>query len=264
MTFHFTEPDGCNCLPSLSNFICTFQGNNFTCCYPYKSLISDLIWWRTTLSHTHVSHTPTSQGHPTDLHISVDASTSWGIGIFFRTQWDACQTSPSRKGPSHDISWLEGVSLKLIIYVLEEKGFCNSQILVHSDNQGVMTKVEVITLKLIYPFIAQPQSSQLATFPSASIILSQKRTQQTQYCVVSWALPQNTSSRLSLSLKSSNPTYCMYRYKLWTLVAHPVTRSNSLQHPTYPSSHSFPPTTTLLNILLCTSHTQSITPVGLR
>jgi hypothetical protein len=134
----YIYPDGRNRLPSLSNFICTFQGNNFTLRYPPKSLISDLIWWKTTLSRTHVTRTLTPRGNPIDLHISVDASTSWGIGISFGTQWDAWQTSPSWKGPSRDIGWLEGVALELVIYVLEEKGFRDSHILVHSDNQGVI------------------------------------------------------------------------------------------------------------------------------
>ena len=134
----YIYPEGQNRLPSLSNFICTFQNDTFSHRFPPKSLISDLTWWKTTLSRGRVSRPLTSRGNPTDLHIFVDASTSWGIGIVFGMRWDAWKTSAEWRGPSQDIGWLEGVAVELVIYMLEEKGIEDAHILVHSDNQGVI------------------------------------------------------------------------------------------------------------------------------
>jgi len=134
----YIYPDGRNRLPSLSNFICTFQNNTFTYRYPPKSVFSDLSWWKIILSRGCISRPLIPRGNPTDLRIFVDASTSWGIGLLIGESWDAWKTSPSWKGPFRDIGWLEGVALELLIYVLEEKGLHDLHVLVHSDNQGVI------------------------------------------------------------------------------------------------------------------------------
>ena len=134
----YIYPDGRSRLPSLSNFICTFEDNDFIYRYPPKSLISDLTWWKATLSQGRISRTLIPRGSPLDLHIFVDASTSWGIGVLIGNQWDAWKTSANWRGPSRDIGWLEGVALELLVYVIEEKGLHDLHILVHSDNQGVI------------------------------------------------------------------------------------------------------------------------------
>jgi hypothetical protein len=134
----YIYPDGQNRLPSLSNFICSFQDNNFTYRYPPNSVITNLLWWKLILSRSCITCTLIPWGHPTDLHIFVDASTSWGIGILIGQQWDAWQTSLTWKGPFRDIGWLEGVALELLIYAPEEKGLHGAHLLIHSDNQGVI------------------------------------------------------------------------------------------------------------------------------
>lgn len=134
----YIYPEGRNRLPSMSNFICTFQNNSYTRRFPPRSLISDLTWWKSTLSRERISRTLIPRGHPKNLHIYVDASTSWGIGVLIDSHWDAWRTTPAWKGPSRDIGWLEGVALELLIYALEEKGLHDMHILVHSDNQGVI------------------------------------------------------------------------------------------------------------------------------
>jgi hypothetical protein len=134
----YIYPDGRNHLPFLSNFICSFQDNNFTYHYPPNSIITDLLWWKSILSCGCITRTLIPQGNPTDLYIFIDASTSWGIGILISQQWDAWQTSLTWKGPFCDIGWLEGVTLELLIYALEEKGLHDTHLLIHSDNQGVI------------------------------------------------------------------------------------------------------------------------------
>jgi hypothetical protein len=134
----YIYPDGRNRLPSLSNFICSFEGNDYTCRFPPKSLISDLQWWQTTLSRGRTLRHLHPRGDLINLNLFVDASSSWGIGIIFGKKWDAWRTTPRWKGPCRDIGWLEGVALELLIYVLEEQGIKDSHVLIHSDNQGVI------------------------------------------------------------------------------------------------------------------------------
>jgi hypothetical protein len=134
----YIYPDGRNRLPSLSNFICKFNNNEFTYCYAPNSVITDLKWWKTTLPQINVFHTLVPHGNPLDLHIFVDALTSWGIGILIGNHWDTWKTSPTWSGPSRDIGWLDGVSLELLIYCLEEQNRHDVHLLVHSDNQGII------------------------------------------------------------------------------------------------------------------------------
>jgi hypothetical protein len=110
--------------------------------YPPPSAISDLRWWETTLLIPDVTRALLPRSPATDLHLYVDASTSWGIGVAFGSRWDAWSLLPGWKGPFRDIGWLEGVALELLIYMIEAQGFRDIHILVHSDNQGVIGAFE--------------------------------------------------------------------------------------------------------------------------
>jgi hypothetical protein len=102
---------------------------------------------------------------PLDCNIYIDASTSWGIGLIFTQQWDAWKLKPNWKGPCRDIEWLEGVALKLLIYLLNLLNLQNTHLIIFSDNQGVITafdKGAVETSKLTFPSVALPPSSLLA------------------------------------------------------------------------------------------------------
>ena len=134
----YVYPHGCNRLASLSNFIGHFNDNRFCRLHPPSSVISNLRWWNSTLSVEGISRSLISLGPPIDLNIFVDASTSWGIGLLFDRRWDAWSLLPGWKGPSRDISWLEGVALEFAIYTLEKLGLSNSHLTIYSDNKGVI------------------------------------------------------------------------------------------------------------------------------
>jgi len=134
----FVYPHGHTHLPSLSNFIASFKDDSFTCHYPPLSLTSDLKWWSDTLAIPNVTRPLILCGPPMNLGLYVDASTSWGIGIIYGDRWDAWKTIEGWVGCFRDIGWLEGVTLELLIYMMEEQGIRNSHIILHSDNQGLI------------------------------------------------------------------------------------------------------------------------------
>jgi hypothetical protein len=134
----FVYPEGRSHLASLSNFITTFHQNTYTRHYPPPSLITDLRWWEETLLVPNVTRPLLPRGPIVDLHLFVDASTSWGIGIIFGDKWDAWRLSENWKGPHRDIGWLKGVALEILIYIIDEKGLHDCLLLIHSDNQGVI------------------------------------------------------------------------------------------------------------------------------
>ncbi len=115
-----------------------FNDNRYRRLYPPSSVISDLRWWNNTLSIEGTSRSLVPLGPPVNLNLFVDASTSWGIGIYLDGKWDAWSILPNWKGPCRDIGWLEGVGLEFTIYVLEELGFSNAHITIYSDNKGVI------------------------------------------------------------------------------------------------------------------------------
>jgi hypothetical protein len=125
-------------LPSLSNFAASFKNDEYTMRYPPPSVISDLQWWHDALQHVDVSRNLFPRGEVQDFGIYVDACTSWGIGIVIDGYWAAFQLKDDWKLPLHDICWLETVAFELLVYQLEQMGFKNAHLRVHSDNKGTI------------------------------------------------------------------------------------------------------------------------------
>ena len=125
-------------LPSLSNFIASFMGNEFTRRYAPKSMISDLKWWLQVLDNSGFYRELLPRGPCQDMGLFVDASTSWGIGIVVSGRWAAFKLSDDWKIEGRDICWLETVAVEILIYILEAMGISNSTLLIHSDNQGTI------------------------------------------------------------------------------------------------------------------------------
>lgn len=134
----FVHLDGCSRLPSLSNFAASFKGDEYIMRYPPPSVISDLQFWYDALRHDDVARKLVPCGEVHDLGIYVDASTSWGISIVINGSWAAFQLKPDWKIPGHDICWLETVAIELLIYFLEQMGFQDIHLRIHSDNKGTI------------------------------------------------------------------------------------------------------------------------------
>lgn len=134
----FVYVDGRSRLPSLSNFAASFKGDEFTFRYPPPSVLTDLRWWHEALIPTGTHRQLMVRGPVVDMGISVDASTSWGIGIIVKERWLGLKLAPSWKVEGRDICWLETIAVELVVYILETMGVRNSRILIHSDNQGTI------------------------------------------------------------------------------------------------------------------------------
>ena len=82
-----------------------------------------------------------ARGKPRDLDIWVDASTDWGIGIVIgqaRAAWRWAVPLEEWRREGRDIGWAEMVALKLAVRYLEQLGMENADVLVRSDNSGVI------------------------------------------------------------------------------------------------------------------------------
>jgi len=101
-------------------------------------MMTDLSWWLHKLDDGSVTRTLRPHGPLQDLHLFVDASTTWGIGIIIRDRWASFQLSPNWKIAGRDIFWLKMIAIELLVYFLEELGFHNCCLLIHSDNQGTI------------------------------------------------------------------------------------------------------------------------------
>lgn len=134
----FVYTEGHSHLPSISNFAASFGGNELQSCYPPHSMMTDLHWWWSTLSVLGYTRELRPHGPQMDLGISVDASTSWGIGMIINGQWAAFQLSNSWKEKGCDICWLETLAIEFLIYFLIALGYCDTRILIRSDNMGAM------------------------------------------------------------------------------------------------------------------------------
>jgi len=101
-------------------------------------MLTDLTWWLEKLEDSTVTHTLRPRGPLQDLHLYVNASTSWGIGIIIGDCWASFKLSPTWKIAGRDICWLETVAIELLIYFLEEMNLHDCHLLIHSDNQGTI------------------------------------------------------------------------------------------------------------------------------
>jgi hypothetical protein len=124
-------------LRNLIEFIKSFE-NNFTRRWAPTAVLKDLEWWRIVLTQLDFTRSLIPPPTAVDHGIWVDASTDWGIGILFQGRWDAWRTLPCWKDKGRDIGWLEGVAIELIINILHLSNITDANVLVRSDNQGVI------------------------------------------------------------------------------------------------------------------------------
>jgi hypothetical protein len=134
----FVHPLGRSYLPAFSNFVSDFKGNKHTTRHPPPSLFTQLNWWREQLEIPGVVRQLRARGPPIDHHLYVDASTEWGIGIKRGAYWDAWRGVGAWRSPSRHIGWLESVALELMVYAIEELGLHDANLVIFSDNQGVI------------------------------------------------------------------------------------------------------------------------------
>ena len=114
------------------------MGNEFSCRYAPKSLLTDLKWWLQALNVSGFHRELPARGPCQDMGLFVDTSTSWGIGIVISGRWAAFKLQEDWKVAGRDICWLETVAVEILVYILEAMGLSNVTLLIHSDNQGTI------------------------------------------------------------------------------------------------------------------------------
>ena len=138
----FVCPQGRSYLPRLSRFIANCNATNsneFVQKHPERAVITELNFWMSFLSQPASPRTLKQRGPPIDLNISVDASTSWGIGVTMGICWAGWEINPGfANGPFGKIGLLEALAVELIVYILEALGYRDCCITVLSDNKGVI------------------------------------------------------------------------------------------------------------------------------
>ena len=122
-------------MPSLHRFISSFDGNTFISRFPPPRLLSDLKWCRVALEDP--SYYRSIMFRPLiDLDLSVNASSSWGIGLSVGSQWRAWHLLPGWNAQGRHIGWAESIALEFAVMEIAARGFHDVHVLVHSDNQG--------------------------------------------------------------------------------------------------------------------------------
>lgn len=133
----FVHPSGRAYLPGLSAFAASFESEHKPRWAP-RSLLSDMEFWMSFLLHPAIPRTLISRGSAVDLDIWCDASTSWGIGLYFGDQWDAWKLKDGWKRDGRDIGWAEAIAVELVARHLDAMGISNANVIIHSDNNGVI------------------------------------------------------------------------------------------------------------------------------
>jgi hypothetical protein len=113
--------------------------NEFVPHFMHSAIISDLGWWLELLKFNHSPRSLTPHPPTHDYNIWVDASTRSRIGISWNGLWDVWHLHEGWHNPiGHDIGWLETIAVELAIRISFQFGISNADILIHSDNEGVI------------------------------------------------------------------------------------------------------------------------------
>lgn len=104
---------------------------------PPQQVLEDLKWWLDILQKPGFSK-PLTPRQRCDPSVWVDAATSWGIGITIGGRWAAWKLTGDWKKNGRDIMWAEMIALEVACLYLEVLGYKDADILVHSDNVGVI------------------------------------------------------------------------------------------------------------------------------
>ena len=143
----FVYPAGRARLPNLCAFIADFGPDPFPGQkrHPARSVAADLDWWHEALSVIGHTRKLVARGRPVDPDIWVDASTDWGIGLvvgnsFAAWRWKLPLAEWRTQG--RDIGWAEMVAVELAVLWLEQTGWADKDVIVRSDNQGVIDAIK--------------------------------------------------------------------------------------------------------------------------
>ena len=96
-----------------------------------------LTWWQDLLLIPNVSRSLELLPH-LDPDVWVNALSSYGLGLVVGNAWAAWQLLPGWNTNGRDIGWAEGIVLEMAVYWLALSKFHNADVIVCSDNTGVV------------------------------------------------------------------------------------------------------------------------------
>jgi len=123
-------------LAPLSSILSKFPNDHILHNIP-KPCTNILSWWATTL----VLPNPTCTLMPppkSDLHLCVDASTSWGLGFCVGDKWAAWRLLDGCAQDGRDIVWDETVEIELVVLWLVQSGWHDHYFRVNCDSTTVI------------------------------------------------------------------------------------------------------------------------------
>ncbi|KAF5376629.1 hypothetical protein D9615_007855 [Tricholomella constricta] len=132
-------PEGRSHLPALFKFRASFRDTA-----PWvkhritASVFAEISWWSHLLSASACSMRIVRPPPPHNIPIFVDASTSWGIGLFVDGKWLAWRLLPGWKTNGRDIGWAEMVAVDLALRAILASGLRDCHLVMRSDNTGVV------------------------------------------------------------------------------------------------------------------------------
>lgn len=129
-------------LPSLTNLMSDFASRSRPSArlHATTAVRQSLAWWSSALSSKCEPRSIKNRGPPTDMGLFVDASTSFGVGIFIDGRWAILRLRDSwNEDGGRGICWLETVAVEILVVYLDELlGLRDCHVLIHSDNQGTI------------------------------------------------------------------------------------------------------------------------------
>ena len=138
-------PEGYSHMPSLYRFRAHFReaSPSYLTIPISNAVVTDIQWWTGCLQSEVVGMPVLRRPEArTDFNIFVDASTSWGIGIVINGRWLAFEFKEGWRNAGREIGWAEMVAIELVARTLVTANLRDTHVIVHSDNQGVVSALK--------------------------------------------------------------------------------------------------------------------------
>jgi len=138
----FVHTEGRSYLPAFSNLMSDFDRRSpYVRLHATTGVVQSLGWWAGTLGSEGKIRSLHSRGLAVDYHLFVDASTDFGIGVLIGEEWAMLRLKEGWKVQGKDICWLETVAIEVLFLLLDERGWRDRHLIIHSDNQGTIGAV---------------------------------------------------------------------------------------------------------------------------
>ncbi|KAE8236366.1 hypothetical protein A4X06_0g9574, partial [Tilletia controversa] len=104
-----------------------------------SALEEDIRWWRTNLGGSGEIWRSIKQYTPRDINLFVDASSDWGVGVWWNGQSASYRLRPDwrSRGEGRDIQFAEALAIEIGLLHVLSTGIRSAALIVYTDNTGV-------------------------------------------------------------------------------------------------------------------------------